>query len=109
MSDKKRHGPLFLSHHSSLITHHLFRDEEAAAEALARVEPRVRALESGLGGEGGQLGERVLVGVLRVEPLARAEADFEAERADADGLLAPALKVHLDAPLRLVVEREVAE
>src|SRR5947209_862250 len=89
--------------------HHSTSDEEVAAEALARVEPRVRARESGLVCERGKLGEVVLVRVLRVHALARAEVDCEAERTDVDRLRARAFEVHLDsAPLR-VVERDVAE
>src|SRR5215204_820428 len=85
------------------------RHEEVAAEALGRVEPGVLAPEAGLGGERRKLVERILVGVLRVDALARAEVDAEVERLDADGLRARAFEVHLDAPLRLVVERDVAE
>src|SRR5947209_4477922 len=84
-------------------------DEEVAAEALACVEPRARALEAGRGGERGKLREVVLVRVLGVDALARAEMYVEVERVDSDGLRARAFQMHLDPALALVVERDVAE
>src|SRR5215213_6181102 len=111
MSDKKdrKEASCLLSHHSSLITFVACGDEEVAAEAFGRVEPRLRAFEAGLGGERGESVEVVLVGVLRVYALAHAEVYGDFERLDAYGLLTHALKMHLDAPLPLVIKRDVPE
>src|SRR5215208_656504 len=102
-----KESPSFIIPHSSFII--CPRDEEVAAEEPGRVEPGVLAPEAGVGGERREFVERVLVGVLRVDALARAEVYVQAERFDADGLFARAFEVHLDAPFPFVVERDVAE
>src|SRR5207237_10927869 len=89
----------------SFSRHHSTRDEEVAAEAFAGVEPGSRALEAGLAGERGKLGEVVLVRALGGREFGLAKNYGEANPPARAWLAARALEVHLYGTACLVAEQ----